>query len=67
MTGTNFNILNVYIGHARHIATISIPVGSETELTLTYEPDWIKAVRETLISRLLLICWLILPMSLEYR
>lgn len=42
MTGTNFNILNVYIGHARHIATISIPVGSETELTLIYEPNWIK-------------------------
>jgi serine/threonine-protein kinase HipA len=42
MTGTDLNTLNIYIGHDRRIATISIPVGSETELTLTYEPDWIK-------------------------
>lgn len=42
MSGTNLNTLDVYIGHARKIATISIPVGSETELTLTYEPDWVN-------------------------
>lgn len=42
MTGTDLNTLNVYIGHDRRIAAITIPVGSETELTLTYEPDWIK-------------------------
>lgn len=42
MTGTDHNTLNVYIGNARKIAVIAIPVGSETELTLTYEPDWIK-------------------------
>ncbi len=42
MTGTDLNTLNVYIGHGRKIAIITIPVGSETELTLTYEPDWIK-------------------------
>ena len=42
MTGTDLNTLNVYIGHGRRIAAITIPVGSETELTLTYEPGWIK-------------------------
>lgn len=42
MTGTDLNTLHVYIGHTRKIAVITIPVGSETELTLTYEPDWIK-------------------------
>lgn len=42
MTGTDLNSLHVYIGHTRKIAAITIPVGSETELTLTYEPDWIK-------------------------
>lgn len=42
MTGTDLNTLNVYIGHGRKIAAITIPVGSENELTLTYEPDWIK-------------------------
>lgn len=42
MTGTDLNTLNVYIGHGRKIAVITIPVGSETELTLTYEPNWIK-------------------------
>ncbi len=41
MTGTDVNTLHVYIGHSRKIATIVIPVGSETELTLTYEPDWV--------------------------
>ena len=42
MTGTDLNTLYVHIGRARKIATITIPVGSETELTLTYEPDWVK-------------------------
>ena len=42
MTGSDLNTLNVYIGHDRRIAEITIPVGSETQLTLTYEPDWIK-------------------------
>lgn len=42
MTGTDLNTLNVYIGHGRRIAVITIPVGSETELILTYKPDWIK-------------------------
>lgn len=42
MTGTDLNTLHVYIGHTRKIAVITIPVGSETELTLTYEPDWVK-------------------------
>ena len=42
MTGTDLNTLQVYLGHTRKIATITLPVGSETELTLTYESDWIK-------------------------
>ncbi len=42
MTGTDLNTLNVYIGHDRKIAAITLPVGSETELVLTYEPNWIK-------------------------
>tara|TARA_E500000081_G_C6135564_1_gene356449 strand:+ start:1136 stop:2533 length:1398 start_codon:yes stop_codon:yes gene_type:complete len=42
MTGTDRNTLNVYIGHDRKIAAIAIPVGSETELTLTYNHDWIR-------------------------
>lgn len=42
MIGTNLNSLFVCIGQDRKIAVISIPVGSETELTLTYEPDWVR-------------------------
>lgn len=42
MTGTDLNTLNVYIGETRKVAAITIPVGSETELTLTYDPEWIK-------------------------
>ena len=42
MTGTDLNTLNVYIDHGLRVATITIPVGFETKLTLTYEPDWIK-------------------------
>lgn len=33
--------LHVFIGHHKRIATISIPVGSETEISLTYVPSWI--------------------------
>ncbi|AWB68621.1 HIPA protein [Saccharobesus litoralis] len=42
MTGTDLNTLFVYIGHSRKIATITLPVTSETELSFTYDPDWIK-------------------------
>lgn len=42
MTGTDLNTLNIFIGNGRKIAAITIPVGSETELTLTYKPDWSK-------------------------
>lgn len=42
MTGTNLNTLQVYIGHKRKIATLTIPIGSESDLSLTYEPDWIE-------------------------
>ena len=42
MTGTDLNTLNVYLGYGRRIAAITIPVGSETELTLNYEPHWIN-------------------------
>jgi len=34
--------LNVFIGHDKKIATISIPVGSETEISLVYEPSWVQ-------------------------
>ena len=41
MTGTKLNALDIYIGHERKIATLTLPVGSETEMSLTYEADWI--------------------------
>lgn len=37
----NINTLDVYIGSQKKVASISIPVGSETEISLTYEPSWI--------------------------
>ncbi|NQY87208.1 MAG: HipA domain-containing protein [Colwellia sp.] len=45
--GTNINhlsvnSLHVFIGHHQKIATISIPVGSETEISLTYESSWVQ-------------------------
>jgi len=40
--GTNVNSLHVFIGHHKKIATISIPVGSEMEISLTYESSWVK-------------------------
>jgi len=48
MSGTNIknvsvNSLHVFIGCDKKIATISIPVGSESEILLTYEASWIKA------------------------
>lgn len=42
MTGTKINRLDVNIGHTRKIATLLLPVDSENELSLVYEPDWIK-------------------------
>ncbi|WDE05339.1 HipA domain-containing protein [Thalassomonas viridans] len=40
--GINTNNLCVFIGHHRKIATISIPVGSETDISLIYEPSWVN-------------------------
>ncbi|WP_114324970.1 HipA domain-containing protein [Candidatus Colwellia aromaticivorans] len=40
--GTNVNALHVFIGHHNKIATISIPVGSETDISLIYEPSWVE-------------------------
>ena len=40
--GTKVNNLYVFIGHHKKIATISIPVGSDTAISLTYEPSWVK-------------------------
>jgi len=40
-TKQNTNTLNVYIGGQKKVATITLPVGSETEISLTYEPSWI--------------------------
>ena len=42
MTGTKKHSLQLFIGHHKKIATISIPVGSETDMLLTYEPSWIE-------------------------
>lgn len=42
MSGTDLDTLHVYIGHTRKIATITLPVGSETELQLTYDAVWVK-------------------------
>ena len=39
--GINVNNLYVFIGHHKKIATISMPVGSDTDISLTYEPSWI--------------------------
>jgi len=36
------NTLDVFIGHQRKIATISIPIGSETEISFTYEASWVE-------------------------
>ena len=40
--GTNVNNLYVFIGLHKKIATISIPVGSDTDISLTYEPEWVE-------------------------
>ena len=40
-SGINVNKLNVFIGHHKKIATISIPVKTDTDISLTYEPSWI--------------------------
>ena len=40
-SGSNTNQLKVLLGNQRVIATLTLPVGSETELMLTYEPDWV--------------------------
>lgn len=40
--GTKVNNLYVFIGHHKKVATISIPVGSDTAISLTYEPSWVK-------------------------
>ncbi len=40
--GINIHSLHVFIGYHKKIATISIPVGSETDILLTYELSWIE-------------------------
>ena len=40
-SGFNTPQLKVLLGNQRVIATLTLPVGSETELMLTYEPDWV--------------------------
>ena len=40
-SGINVNKLNVFIGHHKKIATISIPINTDTDISLTYEPSWI--------------------------
>ena len=44
--GTNMqsqSYLDVFIGHDKKIATISIPAGSETDISFVYEASWIEA------------------------
>jgi len=41
-SGINDNNLYVFIGHHKKIATICIPVGSETDISFIYEPSWIE-------------------------
>lgn len=40
--GINVNALHVFIGHHKKIATISIPVGSDSEISLIYESSWVE-------------------------
>ena len=40
--GTNVNNLYVFLSHHKKIATISIPVGSDTEISFTYESSWVE-------------------------
>lgn len=42
MIGINIHTLDVYIGHQKKIASISIPVGSDAEISLTYDPLWVE-------------------------
>jgi hypothetical protein len=40
--GTNVNNLYVFLSHHKKIATIRIPVGSDTEISFTYESSWVE-------------------------
>ena len=42
MNGSDFHRLDVFIGSDRKIATITIPVGSDTDISWVYEPSWLK-------------------------
>jgi serine/threonine-protein kinase HipA len=42
MNGSDFHRLDVFIGSDRKIATIAIPVGSDTEISWVYELSWLK-------------------------
>ena len=42
MNGSDFHRLDVFIGSDRKIATIAIPVGSDTEISWVYEPSWLN-------------------------
>lgn len=42
MSGTKQNTLDVFLGHQKKIASISIPADSESEITLVYEPSWLR-------------------------
>jgi serine/threonine-protein kinase HipA len=39
---TSTHSLDVYLGHHKKIATITLPVGSETDIALMYDPSWIN-------------------------
>lgn len=40
--GSDVNSLHIYIGHDKKIATLSIPVGSDSDISLIYNESWIQ-------------------------
>lgn len=43
MESSKRNSLQVFIGHRRKVATISLSLGSETDISLNYERSWVES------------------------
>ena len=41
-SGTNTNRLDVFIGQSQKVAEITLAIGSENEISFTYEAKWIN-------------------------
>ena len=41
-SGTKINSLDVFIGHTQKIGEITLNIGSENEISFSYEPGWIN-------------------------